>query len=219
MVGNGKACSGKYRKGDAISDPKLIFAAMSEKITNIIAESIAVKTSVLNDPSLIAHVGLIVDLIVDRFRAGKHLYFCGNGGSAADAQHLAAEFSGRFYIDREALPSEALHCNTSYMTAVANDYSYDLIYSRLINGIGKKDDILVGMSTSGNSINIIKAFETARAKGITTIGMTGQGGGKMAPLCDQLIAIPSRNTPRIQEAHMLLGHIICQLVEEKYFNA
>ncbi|HEV3414407.1 MAG TPA: SIS domain-containing protein [Puia sp.] len=192
---------------------------MNEKINDIIRESVAVKTSVLNDPSLITRVGQIVELIVGRFRAGKHLYFCGNGGSAADAQHLAAEFSGRFYIDREALPSEALHCNTSYLTAVANDYSYDLIYSRLINGIGKKDDILVGMSTSGNSLNILKAFETARSKGITTIGMTGQGGGKLAALSDHLIDIPSRTTPRIQEAHMLLGHIICQLVEEKYFNA
>jgi D-sedoheptulose 7-phosphate isomerase len=192
---------------------------MSEKINDIIRESIAVKTSVLNDQDLISKVGKIVDLIVARFRAGKHLYFCGNGGSAADAQHLAAEFSGRFYIDREALPSEALHCNTSYLTAVANDYSYDLIYSRLIRGIGKKEDILVGMSTSGNSINILKAFETAREKGITTIGMTGQGGGRLAALSDHLIDIPSKNTPRIQEAHMLLGHIICQLVEEKYFNA
>lgn len=192
---------------------------MNEKIKDIIRESIAVKTSVLNEPTLITRVGQIVDLIVARFRAGKHLYFCGNGGSAADAQHLAAEFSGRFYIDREALPSEALHCNTSYLTAVANDYSYDLIYSRLIRGIGKKEDILVGMSTSGNSVNILKAFETAREKGITTIGMTGQGGGKLAALCDLLIDIPSKNTPRIQEAHMLLGHIICQLVEEKYFNA
>lgn len=192
---------------------------MTVKINDIIRESIAVKTMVLDDPALLARVDRIVNLVVDRFRAGKHLYFCGNGGSAADAQHLAAEFSGRFYIDREALPSEALHCNTSYMTAVANDYSYDLIYSRLINGIGKKDDILVGMSTSGNSVNIVKAFETARAKGITTIGMTGQGGGKLAALSDHLIDIPSRNTPRIQEAHMLLGHIICQLVEEKFFNA
>ncbi len=202
----------------AISVPNLIFASMNEKIKDIIGESVAVKTSVLHDPSLLDRVGRIVDLIVDRFRAGNHLYFCGNGGSAADAQHLAAEFSGRFYIDREALPSEALHCNTSYLTAVANDYSYDLIYSRLINGIGKKRDILVGMSTSGNSVNILKAFETARAKGITTIGMTGQGGGKLAALSDHLIDIPSRNTPRIQEAHMLLGHIICQLVEEKYFS-
>jgi D-sedoheptulose 7-phosphate isomerase len=191
---------------------------MNKKIEDIIRESVAVKTKVLNDPALVGRVVEIVDLIVRRFREGRHLYFCGNGGSAADAQHLAAEFSGRFYIDRDALPSEALHCNTSYMTAVANDYSYDVIYSRLIKGIGKHDDILVGMSTSGNSANILKAFQTAREKGITTIGMTGEGGGKLAALSDHLIAIPSRNTPRIQEAHMLLGHIICQLVEEKYFN-
>ena len=192
---------------------------MKDKIQAIISESLAVKNQVLQDQRLIDVVGDIVTLIVDRFREGNHLYFCGNGGSAADAQHLAAEFSGRFYINRDALPSEALHCNTSYLTAVANDFSYDLIYSRLIHGIGKKDDILVGLSTSGNSPNILKAFETARAKGITTIGMTGQGGGKLAALSDYLIEIPSRNTPRIQEAHMLLGHIICQLVEEKYFNA
>ncbi len=190
---------------------------MDKKIQDIIKESLEVKSRVLNDPKLIGLVGEIVTLIVRRFREGKHLYFCGNGGSAADAQHLAAEFSGRFYIDRDALPSEALHCNTSYMTAVANDYSYDLIYSRLIKGIGKREDILVGLSTSGNSANILKAFETAREKGITTIGMTGEGGGKLKDLSDYLIEIPSRNTPRIQEAHMLLGHIICQLVEEKYF--
>jgi len=192
---------------------------MTNKIQDIITESLTVKNQVLNDPDLIGKVGEIVTLIVQRFRQGKHLYFCGNGGSAADAQHLAAEFSGRFYIDRDALPSEALHCNTSYLTAVANDYSYDLIYSRLIKGIGKREDILVGMSTSGNSTNIIKAFETAREKGITTIGMTGEGGGNMKALSDYLIAIPTKTTPRIQEAHMLLGHIICQLVEEQYFSA
>src|SRR5579872_7623603 len=191
---------------------------MNEKIKDIIRESIAVKTTVLNDAGLVASIGQIVDLIVDRFRAGNHLYFCGNGGSAADAQHLAAEFSGRFYINRDALPSEALHCNTSYLTAVANDFSYDLIYSRLIKGIGKPGDILVGMTTSGNSPNILKAFETAREKGITTIGMTGEGGGKLKALSDHLIEIPSRNTPRIQEGHMLLGHIICQLVEDQYFQ-
>src|ERR1700749_4731113 len=192
---------------------------MKDKIQAIISESLAVKNQVLQDQRLIGVVESIVTLIVDRFREGKHLYFCGNGGSAADAQHLAAEFSGRFYINRDALPSEALHCNTSYLTAVANDFSYDLIYSRLIKGIGKNRDILVGMSTSGNSTNIVKAFETAREKGITTIGMTGEGGGGMKELSDHLIDIPSRNTPRIQEAHMLLGHIICQLVEELYFRA
>jgi D-sedoheptulose 7-phosphate isomerase len=191
---------------------------MNSKIQDIISESLAVKGEVLKDARLLGLVGDLVNLITDRFRQGKHLYFCGNGGSAADAQHLAAEFSGRFYINRDALPSEALHCNTSYLTAVANDFSYDLIYSRLIKGIGKPGDILVGLSTSGNSANIVKAFETAREKGITTIGMTGEGGGKMAPFSDYLICIPSKNTPRIQEAHMLLGHIICQLVEEQYFT-
>jgi D-sedoheptulose 7-phosphate isomerase len=197
----------------------LIFARMNHnKIQEIINESVAVKNKVLQDQRLIGVVGEVVTLIVDRFREGKHLYFCGNGGSAADAQHLAAEFSGRFYINRDALPAEALHCNTSYLTAVANDFSYDLIYARLIKGIGKPRDILVGMSTSGNSANIVQAFETAREKGITTIGMTGEGGGRLATLCDYLIAIPSRNTPRIQEGHMLLGHIICQLVEAEYFK-
>jgi D-sedoheptulose 7-phosphate isomerase len=192
---------------------------MNSKIQEIIKESVTVKNQVMNDMRLISLVGDIVTLIVDRFRKGNHLYFCGNGGSAADAQHLAAEFSGRFYINRDALPAEALHCNTSYLTAVANDFSYDLIYSRLIKGIGKPGDILVGMSTSGNSENILKAFDTSREKGITTIGMTGEGGGKIKELSDYLIDIPSRNTPRIQEAHMLLGHIICQLVEELYFRA
>ncbi len=192
---------------------------MNQKIQDIISESLAVKNRILTDPRLVGLVGELVTLITDHFRQGKHLYFCGNGGSAADAQHLAAEFSGRFYINRDALPSEALHCNTSYLTAVANDYSYELIYSRLIKGIGKPGDILVGLSTSGNSANILKAFETAREKGIITIGFTGEGGGKMKDLSDYLIDIPSRNTPRIQEAHMLLGHIICQLVEEKYFTS
>ena len=192
---------------------------MVNKIKEIINESLEVKGRIVGDARLTGIVAEVVALIVDRFRQGKHLYFCGNGGSAADAQHLAAEFSGRFYINRDALPSEALHCNTSYLTAVANDFSYDLIYSRLIKGIGKPGDILVGMTTSGNSPNILKAFETAREKGITTIGMTGEGGGKLKPLSDHLIDIPSRNTPRIQEGHMLLGHIICQLVEEQYFKA
>jgi len=149
---------------------------------------------------------------------GNRIYFCGNGGSAADAQHLAAEFSGRFYTDRDALPAEALHCNTSYLTAVANDYSYDVVYARLIKGIGTKGDFLVGLSTSGNSNNILKAFEVARVKGIHTVGFTGSTGGKMKGFSDYLINVPSSDTPRIQESHILLGHIICQLVEEIYFQ-
>jgi D-sedoheptulose 7-phosphate isomerase len=144
--------------------------------------------------------------------------FCGNGGSAADAQHLAAEFSGRFYTDREALPAEALHCNTSYITAVANDYSYDVIYSRMINGIGKPGDILIGLSTSGNSKNIVEAFKTAKTKSMITIGLTGESGGTMKHISDYLLNVPSNDTPRIQESHIMIGHIICQLVEEKYFG-
>jgi D-sedoheptulose 7-phosphate isomerase len=190
---------------------------MKEKIENIIRESIDVKNKVLADKTLIKTVEEIVTVIVDAFKNGNRIYFCGNGGSAADAQHLAAEFSGRFYTDRDALPAEALHCNTSYMTAVANDYSYDVIYSRLIKGIAHKGDILIGLSTSGNSKNIIKAFETAKEKGVITIALTGDSGGQMKSLSDYLLNVPSTDTPRIQESHILLGHIICQLVEEKYF--
>ena len=156
--------------------------------------------------------------MIQAFRSGKHIYFCGNGGSAADAQHLAAEFSGRFYTDRKALPAEALHCNTSYLTAVANDYGYDVIYARLIDGIGKEGDILVGLSTSGNSSNIIKAFEVARSKKMLTVAFTGESGGAMKAMADFLINVPSKDTPRIQESHIMVGHIICQLVEEKYFQ-
>lgn len=191
---------------------------MKEKIKNIIADSIAVKGKVLNDDRIVKTVEKIVESLVSALKNGNRLYFCGNGGSAADAQHLAAEFSGRFYKDRDALPAEALHCNTSYLTAVANDYGYDVVYARLVKGIGQKGDVLVGLSTSGNSGNIVKAFEVAREKGIVTIGFTGEGGGKMKSTSDFLLDIPSKDTPRIQESHIMLGHIICQLVEEKYFN-
>ena len=190
---------------------------MPYKIQNIIAESIAVKSKILRDDNLINILKETVSVIVAAFKNGNKVLFCGNGGSAADAQHLAAEFSGRFYTDRDALPSEALHCNTSYITAVANDYSYDVIYSRIVKGIGKKGDVLVGLSTSGNSKNIINAFEVAKEKGIITIGFTGESGGKMKAISDYLLNVPSIDTPRIQESHILLGHIICQLVEEDYF--
>ena len=191
---------------------------MTDQIKNIIQASIDVKSLVLNNDALIKTVESSVSLIVKAFRNGNKVLFCGNGGSAADAQHLAAEFSGRFYTDRAALPAEALHVNTSYLTAVANDYSYDVVYSRLIQGIGNKGDVLVGLSTSGNSTNIIKAFETASEKGMTTIGFTGITGGKMKECSDLLLNVPSNDTPRIQESHILLGHIICQLVEEEYFS-
>jgi len=190
---------------------------MQQKIKNIISESIAVKNRVLQNETLLKTTETIAAEMVAALQKGNRIYFCGNGGSAADAQHLAAEFSGRFYTDRDALPAEALHCNTSYLTAVANDYSYDVVYARLIKGIGVKGDFLVGLSTSGNSGNIIKAFEVAREKGIKTVGFTGESGGKMKALSDYLVNVPSTDTPRIQESHIMLGHIICQLVEEQYF--
>ena len=189
-----------------------------KKIKEIIHSSIETKQKVLADEALLKTICDTIDAIVNAFRNGNRVYFCGNGGSAADAQHLAAEFSGRFYTDRKALPAEALHCNTSYLTAVANDYSFDDIYSRLIEGIGEKGDVLVGLSTSGNSANIIKAFETAKKKEMITIGFTGESGGKIKSLCDHMINIPSTDTPRIQESHIMVGHIVCQLVEEKYFT-
>ena len=190
---------------------------MKEIISSIIQASINTKLSILADEKIINSIQQSIEVITTAFKNGNKILFCGNGGSAADAQHLAAEFSGRFYKDRDALPAEALHVNTSYMTAVANDYSFDVVYSRMINGIGKTGDVLVGLSTSGNSINILKAIETAKEKGMTTIGFTGATGGKMKDACNILLNVPSTDTPRIQESHILLGHIICQLVEEKYF--
>jgi D-sedoheptulose 7-phosphate isomerase len=191
---------------------------MQDKIKHIIGESVATKNKILADEKLLSIIEKVTEVVVKALRNDHRIYFCGNGGSAADAQHLAAEFSGRFYTDRDALPAEALHCNTSYLTAVANDYGFDVIYSRLIKGIGSSGDVLIGLSTSGNSINIINAFDTAREKGIVTVGFTGQSGGKIKPVCDYLINVPSSDTPRIQESHIMIGHIICQLVEEKYFT-
>jgi D-sedoheptulose 7-phosphate isomerase len=186
-------------------------------INDIIRKSIEVKENILLDKSLHQVIYNSIDVIVNAFQSGKKVMFCGNGGSAADAQHLAAELSGRFYKDRKALPSDALHCNTSYLTAVANDYSYDVIYSRLVDGVMNSGDVLIGLSTSGNSKNIINAFKTAKEKGIITIALTGETGGDIGILADYLINVPNTDTPRIQEAHIMIGHIICELVESKLF--
>ena len=190
---------------------------MKENIRKIIQASIDVKKKVLEDDLLLKTTEAIVDVMVSALKNGRRIYFCGNGGSASDAQHLAAELSGRFYTDRHALRAEALHCNSSYLTAVANDYDFNIIYARLIDGIADSGDILVGLSTSGNSENIFKAFEKAKEKNMITIGFTGESGGKLKAVCNYIINIPSTDTPRIQESHILVGHIICQLVEEKYF--
>ncbi len=186
-------------------------------IKKIISESIAVKQSIIESEILNKNIEQVTNLIVSTYRNGGSVYFCGNGGSAADAQHIAAELSGRFYYDRPPLAAEALHVNTSYLTAVANDYSYEEIYARYINGAGKKGDILIGISTSGNSKNIIRAFEVAKEKGITAVALTGESGGKMKEVADILINVPSADTPRIQESHIMIGHIICQFVESKLF--
>ncbi len=192
---------------------------MIDHIKKIISASVSVKQKLLSDEKMLQTTQTVVEVIVKAFQSGNRVYFAGNGGSAADAQHLAAEFSGRFYTDRLALPAEALHCNTSYLTAVANDYSYDEIYARLIRGIAHPGDVLVGLSTSGNSGNILKAFEAARQKKVITVGFTGESGGKMKELSDYLFNIPSTDTPRIQESHILLGHIVCELVEKEYFKS
>ena len=189
-----------------------------QAITDIIKASIDVKQQLLANESLVQEIQTVTDVITKAFQNGNAVYFAGNGGSAADAQHLAAEFSGRFYKDRKALPSDALHCNSSYLTAVANDYSFDVIYARLLEGLAKPGDVLVGISTSGNSGNIVKAFEMAKTIGVTTIGFTGQNGGKLKDIGDYLINVPSNTTPRIQESHILVGHIICELVEINIFG-
>lgn len=186
-------------------------------IKSKIEESISLKTSLLSNTEILNTVNNTINEIVTCYKAGGKVLWCGNGGSAADAQHLAAELSGRFYYDRPPLFSEALHVNTSYITAVANDYSYDIIYSRLVEAMGKKGDVLIGLSTSGNSANVIKALEKANEMGITTIAFTGKTGGKMNGIGKYLINIPSTDTPRIQECHMLLGHTICELVEMNLF--
>ncbi|MEO5967652.1 MAG: D-sedoheptulose 7-phosphate isomerase [Ferruginibacter sp.] len=191
---------------------------MKDKISGIIKSSVDVKQNILQDDKMIEIIMKCVDLIVAAFKNGNKVLFCGNGGSAADAQHLAAEFSGRFYTDRDALPAEALHANTSYITAVANDYNFDVIYSRLVKGTGKKGDVLICLSTSGNSKNILNAFDAAKDKEMATIGFTGESGGLLKNKSDYLINVPSTDTPRIQESHILIGHIICELVEEKYFQ-
>jgi D-sedoheptulose 7-phosphate isomerase len=191
---------------------------MNELILESIKNSILCKQKLMEDPEILPRIDAIANSMVAAFKQGKRIYFCGNGGSAADAQHLAAELSGRFYKDRSALPAEALHCNTSYLTAISNDYSYDVVYQRLIAGIAHEGDVLIGLSTSGNSKNIVLAFEEARKNKLVTVGLTGSTGGQLKDLCTYWIGVPSDDTPRIQESHILIGHILCQLVEEQYFQ-
>jgi len=187
-------------------------------IKKAIKDSVETKSKILENEAILSVIKNISDEIVKAFKQNKKVLFCGNGGSAADAQHLSAEFSGRFYFDRAPLFSEALHTNTSFLTAVANDYSYDEVYLRMVQAMGREGDVLVGISTSGNSKNIIKAIEKANSLGMVTTGFTGESGGKMKDICKYLVAVPSVDTPRIQESHILIGHIICEIVEKEIFG-
>ena len=190
---------------------------MIDFIKSKIEDSIIIKNKLLKNEIILSTLEQVINDIINSYKAGGKVLWCGNGGSAADAQHLAAELSGRFYYDRPPLFSEALHVNTSYTTAVANDYSYDIIYSRLVEAMGKKNDVLIGLSTSGNSQNVVKAIEKANQLGLTTVAFTGDSGGQLKNISKYLINIQSTNTPRIQECHMILGHTICEIVEMKLF--
>lgn len=188
------------------------------EIKQIITRSIETKSLLLSNDDLVKTIEHIVTCVVHTFRNDGKVLFCGNGGSAADAQHLAAELSGRFYLDRKPLFAEALHTNSSHVTAVANDYGYDEVFSRLVSAMGRKGDVLVAISTSGNSQNIIKAIEAAKKAEMITVGFTGEKGGKMKDMCTYLVNVPSNDTPRIQECHILVGHTICELVEKQLFE-
>ncbi|HEX5551632.1 MAG TPA: D-sedoheptulose 7-phosphate isomerase [Chitinophagaceae bacterium] len=186
-------------------------------ITERITASIEVKKQMLTSEKLLATIEAVQGCVSKAFRKGGKVLFCGNGGSAADAQHLAAEFSGRFYKNRPPLYAEALHCNTSYLTAVANDFSFADVYARMVEAMGRPGDILIALSTSGNSENVLRAIVQAKKKEMITVGLTGESGGRMKDLCHYLIDVPSGDTPRIQEAHIMTGHIICEQVETDLF--
>ena len=191
---------------------------MNDIIAKSIRESIAVKQTILADEDFLEKINRAAQILIETFRRDGKVLFCGNGGSAADAQHIAAELSGRFYTDRPPLYAEALHVNTSYLTAVANDYGYDHVFARMVEAAGRSGDVLVAISTSGNSTSILNAIEKARAHDMVVIGLTGATGGRMAGLCTLLLNVPSTDTPRIQEAHILIGHILCETVERTIFG-
>ena len=190
---------------------------MRSNIVSCIQRSADNYAKLLQDESIHKVIELVVENCVDAFRSDKKMLLCGNGGSASDAQHIAAELSGRFYKDRAPLYAEALHVNSSFITAVANDYGYEAAYARMVEAAGKSGDVMIGISTSGNSLNVVNAMEKAKEVGMITVGFTGNNGGKLKSICDYIIQIPSDDTPRIQEAHILVGHIICELIEQEMF--
>lgn len=188
------------------------------RIQQSIEDSIAVKQLILNDKDLLNRIEEAYVLCVNSLKLGGKIWLAGNGGSAADAQHIAAELSGRFYLDRNSLPAEALHVNGSFITAVANDYGFDKVYARMLQGCAHKGDVLFAISTSGNSANILEAVEMAKSLGMHVIALTGETGGKLRERCDILLNVPSHDTPRIQECHIMIGHIICEHIEKELFG-
>ena len=191
-----------------------IYPVIAERIR----QSVAVKQQILEDEMLMKHMEEAALLLFRTLESGHRVLFCGNGGSAADAQHLAAELSGKFYMDRPALPAEACHVNTSFITAYSNDYHFSRAFARYVEGFGNKGDLLIALSTSGNSENILEAMAAARTRDMHIIGLTGRSGGKMKDRCDILLNVPSADTPRIQEAHITIGHILCEIAENKLFG-
>lgn len=191
---------------------------MDAFIISQIEKSIEIKKAIHASPEFIVQIQTIAKVIIEAYKQGNKTLIAGNGGSAADAQHLAGELVSRFYFDRPGLPSIALTTDTSILTAIGNDYGYDQLFARQIEANGAKGDVFIGISTSGNSKNIIEALKTCKKKGITTVGFTGASGGEMAALCSYCFKVPSTETPRIQETHIVVGHIICSIVEEAMFG-
>ncbi|MFH0731855.1 MAG: SIS domain-containing protein [Candidatus Omnitrophota bacterium] len=189
---------------------------MADKITQIIKDSIAIKEQILK--TMAPDIHKVSDAIVKSIKSKGKVILFGNGGSAADSQHIAAEFVGRFKLERSALAALALTTNTSTLTSIGNDYGYEEIFSRQVEALGNKDDIVIAISTSGNARNVIAGMLEAKKQNIKTVAMTGEDGGQLAPLADISLLIPSSNTARIQEAHILIGHIICEIVEDKLFG-
>jgi D-sedoheptulose 7-phosphate isomerase len=187
-------------------------------ISSEILRAMEIKRAIAKDSVLLHLIEQAAKKMIEVYQNGNKIMLGGNGGSAADAQHIAGEFVSRFYFDRPGLPCIALTTDTSILTAIGNDYGYEQLFARQIQANGQSGDLFIGISTSGNSPNVIKGLEMCRAKGITTIGLTGEAGGRMAALCDICIRIPSQETPRIQEAHILIGHILCAIVEESIFG-
>lgn len=191
---------------------------MKKSITTEIEKSIEAKSLILDDQELILNIEQACNIIIKAYENSKKTLLAGNGGSAADAQHITAEFVSRFYFDRPGMASIALTTDTSILTAIGNDYGFEKIFARQIEALGKESDVFIAISTSGNSKNIIEALKTARKMGLITVGLTGENGGMMDVLCDLCIKVPSTSTPRIQECHILIGHIICSMVENNLFG-